>query len=216
MIIGFSGRLGKGKTLGSVIWAYEGYEQEETIYSNIWLGFDHIPVKTPYDFLGLTEGRFLADELWSLVDNRRAMSALSRLTTILLLRSRKRKFSFCYTQQYLQIDPRIAYITDIWVKPQVYPYDPEHKLKPEVLVLDRWDGDFNKLPTVQIWDLDPFLEMYDTAKDPYTLEGLLDEKALREALRLALKEEGIKEELNVLTEQAKKSDILKKLATEVR
>lgn len=144
------------------------------------------------------------------------MSSLSKLTTILLLRSRKRKFSFCYTQQYLQIDPRIAYITDFWIKPEVYPIDPTHTIKPEVLVLHRWDGDFNKLPDLAITNLDPFLEMYDTSKDPYTLQGLLDEKALKEAIRLALKDDNLEEELDELNEKAKNSDVLKNLGEAIQ
>lgn len=210
-IINFSGRLGKGKTLASVIWAYEGYEQEETIFSNIWLDFEHIPVKTPYDFLGLYEGRFLADELWSLVDNRQAMTKKNQLITILLLRSRKRKFSFAYTQQYLQIDPRIAYITDYWIKPTCYPIDPYNEIPPELLVLERWDAEFNKLPTLTIENPEDFLDAYNTSKDPYTLQGMLDDKALTEALRLAMKEDGVQEELEKVGEEAKKSEVLKKL-----
>jgi hypothetical protein len=212
MIVGHCGRLGAGKTLSTVIWGYEGWEQYETVFSNIWVDFDHIPIKTPYDFLGLYEGRFIADELWSMADNRRAMSALNKLTTILLLRSRKKKFSFCYTQQYFQIDPRVAFITDIWVKPEVIPYDPYHEIPPELLILHRWDGDLNPMQDLVFDNLEPFLEMYNTEKDPYTLQGLLNEKALKEAIRLALKDEDIIGELEDLTEKAKSSDILKKVA----
>jgi len=139
------------------------------------------------------------------------MSALSKLTTILLLRSRKRKFSFAYTQQYLQIDPRIAFITDYWFKPTCYPIDPFNETPPELLKLERWDADFNKLPDLCIDNPQDFLDVYDTSKDPYTLQGLLNEKSLKEALRLALKEDGVNEELAELEKSARKSDVLQKV-----
>jgi hypothetical protein len=144
------------------------------------------------------------------------MATLSKLTTILLLRSRKRRFSFAYTQQYLQIDPRIAFITDFWIKPTCYPIDPNNEIPPEVLKLERWDAEFNRLPDLCFEDVGQFLDAYDTSKDPYTLQGLLNESALKEALRLALKEDEIEEELNELTQKAKESKIIQKVGEKLK
>jgi hypothetical protein len=214
MIYGTAGKLGKGKTLSILLKAYEAYLEGKTVFSNIPLSFPHEPIKTPYDFLSMEKGFGLLDELWSVIDNRRSSSNLNILSTVLLLRSRKVDLDIGYTQQYMQIDARIAFITDIWIKPKCYPFDPEGKIKykPEILIQERWDSDFNKLPTLKFTDLDPYLSLYDTHKDPYTIQGLLDKRALSQALKMAL-DEPTKKELKELTNISQQRNKLKELKT---
>jgi len=188
MIKSTIGRLGKGKTLSGVIDSYDAYLDGKEVFSNIWLDFPHTPIKTPYDFLELEEGEFLADELWTLADNRKSMHLLSDVVTIILIRSRKKKFDVFYTQQYLQIDVRIAFITDEWIKPRTIP---EHEIckklgiPPEILVQEIYDADLKKKPTRTI-ECKEYLQLYDTEKDPYTLAGFVTDEALRKVLSQAL------------------------------
>ena len=119
MIIGTIGRLGTGKTLGGIVEAYHDWYFGRQIYSNIPLAFAHIPIRNPYDFIQIENGFLLADELWSLADNRKSISLLNDIITILCIRSRRKDFDVYYTQQYLMIDVRIRFITDIWLRSQV-------------------------------------------------------------------------------------------------
>lgn len=214
MIIGTIGKLGRGKTLSGVMWLYEGYCEGETCYTNLPVSFPHVPVKTAYDFLQLRKGRFLADELWALIDNRRAMSALNILMTIILLRSRKLEFNVFYTQQFLQVDPRMAFVTDKWIRPKVFPYDPEGKIKykPEILIQECWDGDFNPRPTIKYENVGIYCSLYDTHQDPYTIEAMVSERAIKKALGLVYKSDpDIKQELVTVTKAAKTSQKVKKM-----
>lgn len=184
MIKSTIGRLGKGKTLSGVIDLYDSYLDGKECFSNIWVDFPHTPIKTPYDFLELENGEFLADELWHLADNRKSMNLLNDVITIILIRSRKRSFDVFYTQQYLQIDVRISFITDEWIKPRTIP---DHELckrlgiPPELLVQEMYDADLKRKPTRTI-ECREYLQLYNTEKDPYTLAGFVTDNALRKVL----------------------------------
>jgi hypothetical protein len=178
------GRLGKGKTLSGVLWVYGCFCAGIKVYSNIWLGFPHIPIKTPYDFIDMHDGVALLDELWSLADSRKRR-LLGDIVTIICLRSRKKDFSIFYTQQFLQIDIRIRYITDYWIKPQTFP-DHVTGFPPQYLKQVVFNGDFQRLPDRTISDVSPYLNLYDTKQDPYTLASSLEDSKLREALDIAL------------------------------
>jgi hypothetical protein len=190
MIKSTIGRLGKGKTLSGVIDLYDSYLDGKECFSNIWVDFPHIPIKTPYDFLELENGEFLADELWHLADNRKSMNLLNDVITIILIRSRKRGFDVFYTQQYLQIDVRISFITDEWIKPRTIP---DHEIckklgiPPELLVQDLYDADLRKKPSRTI-ECKEYLQLYNTEKDPYTLAGFVTDNALRKVLGQSLEE----------------------------
>jgi len=202
------GKLGKGKTLSGVLEAYSSYCRGETVYSNLWLDFPHVPIKTPYDFLEIQEGFFLADEIWHLADCRKSASLLSDVITIILLRSRKRKFTVFYTQQYIQSDIRILYITDEWIKPRCFPPQPKdlRELKnyiPQVLIQSRFDAEGHKLPT-KIIDPRPYLNLYDTNKDPYTLSSVIDSKGLKKILDRALNQDPkVEKEMKAIKTEAK-------------
>lgn len=215
MIIGTIGRLGTGKTLGGVAEAYRDWYYGKTIYSNIPLAFPHIPIRTPYDFIKIENGFLLGDELWSLADNRKSMSLLSDIVTILCIRSRRKEFDIYYTQQYLQIDKRIRFITDIYLISQVLDKDGivctrENKRIPEWLIQEVRDGDWNKLQG-RIIPCRRYLDMYDTKLDPYTLRASLTTEVLRDALDKALiGNPRLEAQMRELQEIAEKSERVKK------
>lgn len=195
MIIGTVGRLGKGKTLSGVIEACSALRQGREVFSNIWLGFLHTKIRTPYDFLEMNNGFFLGDELWALADNRKSKSLLSDIVTILCLRSRKRRFDVFYTQQYLQIDIRIRFITDFWIKPVFYP-------KSGRLVQTIYDAEFTGFHQRAI-DARPYFNLYDTETDPYTLEASLRSEHLKEVLdKIYAKDSKVEKEILKLKSKA--------------
>lgn len=203
MIIGTTGRLGKGKTLSGVIEAYKDYCEGKKIFSNMWLDFEHLPIKTPYDFIDMNDGFFLGDELWHMADNRKSMSLLSDVVTILLLRSRHRDFDVFYTQQFLQIDIRIRYITDYWIKPNTIPNQPVYPEKPIWLIQNIIDAEGKKLAPRKI-ECKPYLNLFSTKRDAYTLETIVSEVALKKILQRALSSEpNLKEDLKDLEREAK-------------
>ena len=207
MITGTFGRLGKGKTLSGVIEAYNDYLDGKEVFSNIWLDFPHTPVKTPYDFLELQKGFFLSDELWHLADNRKSMNLLNDVITIILIRSRKRNFDVFYTQQFLQVDVRIAFVTDRWIKPRIIPSHEQCKklgIPPDYLIQDIYDEDFRKKPS-RIIECAEYCKLYNTEKDPYTLATFISNEQLKRVLNEALEE--VKPEF----EQVKKESEEKRL-----
>jgi hypothetical protein len=205
MIIATIGRLGKGKTLSGVIEAYDKYLEGKEVFSNIWLDFPHTAIKTPYDFLELENGFFLADELWHLADNRKSMNLLNDVLTIILIRSRKRSFDVFYTQQFLQIDVRIAFISDQWIKPRTIP---DHEIckklgiAPDILVQEVYDADFNKQDTRTI-ECKEYVGLYDTNRDPYTLASFITDESLKRVMTRALEE--VKPQYEKLTQKVKES-----------
>jgi len=151
----------------------------------------------------LEDGFFLADELWHLADNRKSMNLLNDVMTIILIRSRKRRFSVFYTQQFLQIDIRIAFVTDKWIKPRTIPPHEiceRYRIPPEQLVQEIYDGDFRKQSS-RLIDVKDYLNLYDTEKDPYTLATFISDEQLKKVLTTALEE--IKPEYDKLTQDSK-------------
>lgn len=192
------GLLGKGKTLSGVIWLYEAYCDGFTCYSNIWVDFPHIPIKEPIDFLKLNDGKALLDELWSIADNRKSMSALNDLTGIICARSRKRKFDIRYNQQTIKVDCRIVGITDKWVFPCVYPYDKSGKTRPTPNTLVDMiynNGDLDNLAEKKVYrNIQPYLELYDTEKDAYTQKEMFSDEKMKKAYMKIQDLEGLNEE----------------------
>lgn len=211
MIIGTFGQLAVGKTLSGVIEAYDRYRRGRQVFSNIHLSFPHEPIKEPKDFIHLQNGFVLADELWSLIDNRRAMSKLNDIMTIICIRSSKKHFEIFYTQQYLQIDPRLAYITNIWIQPRTFDkYNRvctrDNGFTPEYIIQETRDPNWRKIGDFVI-PCRQYIDLYDNEADPYTLRASLTDKALQEAFDEALSEEPkLEDELEEINEKARKSD----------
>ena len=159
----------------------------------------------------LEDGFFLADELWHLADNRKSMNLLNDVMTIILIRSRKRRFSVFYTQQFLQIDIRIAFVTDKWIKPRMIPPHEiceRYRIPPEQLVQDVYDADFKKEAS-KVIDVKDYLNLYDTEKDPYTLATFITDEQLKKVLTTALEE--VKPEYDKITEETKKESVKERI-----
>ncbi|RLG01272.1 MAG: hypothetical protein DRN49_01635 [Thaumarchaeota archaeon] len=174
MIIGCYGELGTGKTLSAVLEAYRAYLRGQTVYSNIWLNFPHKKIETVLELFDVENGFLLLDEIWHLADSRRSMSLLNDAVSLLLLRSRKRDFDVIYTQQhYLQVDRRIRYVTDIWIKPEMI----GDILKQTIISAD------GRILSVRLIKASDYYDLYDTKADPYTVIKLTQNKKLLEKLK---------------------------------
>lgn len=196
-IYGLSGRLGKGKTFTAVIDSYTAYLRGDEVFSNIWLDFPHTPIKTPYDLLELHEGFFLGDELWVMCDSRKSYTRLNDAVMIIALRSRKKRFDIEYTQQYiLQVDRRLRFYTDYWIKPEVFP-NAESGLAPEILVQHIIDGDGKTRPDSVLENLRDYYSLFNTEKDPYTISSMINDETIKKAISKTLDNEpDIKEDMN--------------------
>jgi len=198
LIEGIFGRLGKGKTLRSVIKSYSAYCKNRKIYSVLPLNFNHVPVKSLDDFVNMSKGDLLGDELWAIGDNRKR-NTMAEIATLICLRSRKQDLNIRYTMQFLQIDVRIAYVTTLWSKPLCLPFDPnpEHEQPtPQILKTEKWDSELKPLPTETIKNISQYFCLYDTKKDPYFVTDMLNDKIIKKIkneLKDSLSEEEYKQ-----------------------
>jgi hypothetical protein len=172
------GTLGSGKTLSTVKEAFRFHLLHPClkIFSNVPLNVDvfgdsFVPLTTTKQLFSIEEACFvLIDEAWHLADSRQIQSPENKALGTLLLRSRKRNWVVGYTQQwYTQLDLRLRFTTDIWIMPQFFQFV-------GVLQEDIYDLHANFLAT-RFYDGTKFYDLYDTTKDPLTLdiEGLEDE-----------------------------------------
>lgn len=123
MIIGIIGRMGTGKTLSAVRYAYNYYKQGYTVYSNIKLNFPHNYVGLQ-DLIDMTNNQLvlektvmLIDEIGFYIDSRNSQSKRNRLISLWIVMTRKLKTNLIYTSQYLhQVDKRLRSNTDVIIK----------------------------------------------------------------------------------------------------
>lgn len=194
-IIGTLGQLGTGKTLYGIIWLYDAFCEGLPCGSNLKVEFKHKPLKDLKD-IALNNycdfykrygrnGKDFLDELWKLADNRKCLSLMSDLVDIILLKSRKQHRDIFYTQQFLQIDPRIAYITNEWITPIIYGVNQNLEISrdnpPEMLIVQRCDKYFQPLQPMQI-DVTPYLDLYNSDEDPYIIKDMVSEEAILEII----------------------------------
>ena len=101
---------------------YHAMYPNNAVYSNIWLSFDYVPIRSVEILFDLHEPCFiLLDELWKEADSRKAMSVINEIWSILLIRSRKLGWTIGYSEQFWrQIDIRIRYVTDVFIEPQMH------------------------------------------------------------------------------------------------
>lgn len=181
---------------------YEELGTGQIVYADIGLNFKHKALKTLDDLIEMVDeknkyknGIAILDELWKRADNRKCMGLLTEFTDAVLLSSRKARLDIVYTQQYMQIDPRIAFITTEWIEPKVYPEDAgiEYGIKPELLILNRLDGELEPLTPIPI-ECEPYLELYDTEKNPYFVQDQLNPENLKRMIRKIKEKQGMLEE----------------------
>lgn len=172
------GILGSGKTLSTVKEAYRFHvlHPDLKVFSNVPLNVDifgdsFVPLTSTKQLFGIDEACFvLIDEAWHLADSRQIQSPENKALGTLLLRSRKRNWVVGFTQQwYTQLDLRLRFVTDIWIMPQFFQFV-------GILQEDIYDLHANFLAT-RFYDGTKFFDLYDTTKDPLTLdiEGLEEE-----------------------------------------
>lgn len=112
------GELGTGKTLLLTYFGWKAYKKGLTVYSNYWVAYPHVKIVHPLEIEKISEGIFLADELWTWVDSRCSISEQNRFLSKILLKTRKKRIILMYTAQNLsQIDLRIRNITNWYVFP---------------------------------------------------------------------------------------------------
>ena len=197
-IIGTIGKLGVGKSLYGVIWGYDGVCDGRPLFSNIRLNFKHIPLKTLEDITNANainyynktgkNGRMILDELWKLADNRKCMGLLAELTDIVLIQSRKMHLDVYFTQQFLQIDPRIAFCVTQWIAPKVYPVKCSKFNPPTLLIVERCDGDYNELPPKRI-KCQPYLNLFNSDENPYIIKDMVSPERIKAILERIKEEE---------------------------
>lgn len=187
------GQLGTGKTLDEVIWLYDGYCKGLPCYSNLRVNFKHIPLRT-LDEIALKmdckkfyaefdlNGRGVLDELWKLADNRKCMNLLTELIDIVLLDSRKKHIDLYYSQQFLQIDPRLAYITNEWRFPTVIAKNPTKDIgknnPPVLLLIERYNSNFELLMPYKIY-CEKYLNLYDSDENPYIIQEMISPESIK-------------------------------------
>jgi hypothetical protein len=114
------GELGAGKTLGLTFLAWKNwFYRRKPLFSNYHL------FQMPYYFIDtqakmdmMREGFFAADELWLWIGTEKTV--VTKLSTNILLKSRKRNLTYAFTSQILdQLNKRVRKILDFTAYPQL-------------------------------------------------------------------------------------------------
>jgi hypothetical protein len=166
MIIGLIGRMGTGKTLSLVRYAWLYYKQGFKIYSNITLNFPHVKIGLQ-DLINyantntyLDKSVVLLDEAHiSLLDSRNSMSVRNRVLTHLIVLSRKMGFILFYTtQMYHQVDKRLRSNTDVLIKCSTKKYKNENYTHNLIMLM----MEFGMKIKTDIFKSSQYYNMYNT------------------------------------------------------
>lgn len=89
------------------------------VFSNYNLyGIPFTKVKSLEDLENMRDGFFAADELWLWLDARTSTKQLNKVTSDILLKSRKRGLTYCFTSQNMrQLDTRVRNVLDFTLYP---------------------------------------------------------------------------------------------------
>jgi hypothetical protein len=159
-LIGIIGDLGSGKTLSLTYFGYRAYLKQRTVFTNMnSLVFKNILTKTILDLDDMRSGFAGLDELWLWADSRLSPSLKNRISSMILLKSRKRDLDICYTtQHWMQIDCRIRNVTDFIVMPELSGNETFCRIR----ILS-----YPYLATVKtiMYRTEPFFKMYDHTEE---------------------------------------------------
>lgn len=159
MNIGFFGSQGTFKTGSLAVLGYRYYKAHIPVYSNIWLSYKHIPLKSPNQLIDVVDGYVILDEVWTFFDSRRGYTNENIGMSVISARSRKRGWDLGYSQQYpKQVDRRLRFITDYMIYCQ---YD---KLNDVVYWI------FPDNYKMKIENASLYWGLWDTKRDPYTFD----------------------------------------------
>lgn len=182
----FLGPLGCGKTLSLTHRGLKGYAEDENLYSNYRVRFEHQIVKSPADLVSLPDNcRVLIDEaqVWfpSLMSPKHpAYEAIG----VLFLRARRRGWHIdMTTQRFMNVNARVRYICDYIFCP--YPYPPSQYTNPRLFEIDSWDYHTDDLLGTQILDGATVWDLYDTHGEIYGAEEyyhIIQERLSRRSL----------------------------------
>lgn len=169
MIIGLIGRMGTGKTLSAVRYAYNYYRKGYTVYSNIKLNFPHhfIGIQELVDYananINFEKSVILCDEMHAMLDSRSANSKKNKILTHLIVLTRhlgkKGGCHVIYTSQFLhQVDKRLRSNTDILIKCQSRNYKNEKYTMNLLLIMQ----EFGIRTKRDIFKSSDYYDKYDT------------------------------------------------------
>lgn len=120
VLFAICGELGTGKTLSLAYLGWSNwFKKQRQVFSNIDLfGFPFTRVESIPDLDKMKDGVFLGDELWLWVDSWSGRDTKQKLTSSILLKSRRRGITIIYTSQSMsQVNLRIRNITDFVAYP---------------------------------------------------------------------------------------------------
>jgi len=120
VLMAIVGELGSGKTLALTYLMWKNhFKKGRRIFSNYNLyGIPHTKITSLEDLENAKNGFIGLDEAWVWLDARTSNQQMNQVTSSILLESRKKGLTFCYTAQHItQIDARIRNVTDFTVYP---------------------------------------------------------------------------------------------------
>lgn len=178
------GDMGCGKTFLLTLLGYWHYLNGETVYSNYPVNFPHVKIDSIKVLENAKDGVVLLDEVHLIADSRTAMRRQNRISSIILLKSRKRKLRFYMTSQRPDlIDRRVRDQVTFWLYPspvQLIEYN--NMLIPTIYVVDIFErttfNELEKFATIRVnleklGSIDKILKiynLYDTEAEPYEIK----------------------------------------------
>lgn len=114
------GELGSGKTLTLTYLAWKNHIQKgRRIFSNYELyGVPHTRISDLSGFETMRNGFFAGDELWLWLDARTSSKQMNKVSSDILLKSRKRGLTLAFTAQHMsQLDARVRNVIDFTCYP---------------------------------------------------------------------------------------------------
>lgn len=179
------GELGAGKTLSAVALTFRNWiVKHRKVYSNIPL------YKIPYHFIEsvdqldkMKHGVVLADEMWTLINARRAISKKNQLVSSILLKSRKRELVYFFTTQVMNlIDRVVRQLVDFTAYPvlmggNAYTNEPYLACKLYIFKGFSQRMDPSRLFRTMIYKTPLVYEMYDTT---YEVADIIDNQPTEE------------------------------------
>lgn len=165
MICGFIGRMGSGKTLSMVKYAYSLYREGYTVYSNVSLNFPHKNY-TLEDLINYSNSQetfykavILCDEMHIFLDSRNSGSKRNRILSYFLLQTRKKDVKlFFTTQRYHQVDKRLRDNADVIVMCQSKHIYKKHYVKNLFMYMLEFSVKTKKM----LFRAEPYYKLYNS------------------------------------------------------
>jgi len=167
MLYAIIGEYGDGKNTLSTAAAYLAHLKGMTVYSNYFLEFPHIPVRSISDIDKMKSGTFIMDEAWYTFDSRNYGSAGNKKGSIVLSKLRKRKVDSYFVMQSLDlIDSRFRDRMNAILIPNLIKDSNgvPSRLTVDVLKKSKWGG-YVLHPTSFTLDVSKTCHMFNTDEE---------------------------------------------------